>query len=177
MRGFKLWPRASFREDGPYREKLCSLLLLSGHDYERTPLWDKGPCIPCLAPIHKAARRPACSYRRARPTTGTASASIMANMNLAYCSMRSYFNIEKNICFLMIWQLLFLLTILKPVNNVKKSVHQTWRWASDELLMLAVSFPAEHVSKQRLLGVGGLFIGASEAQALSLGKVCVCCLH
>lgn len=31
------------------------------------------------------------------PTTGTASASVMAKMNLAYFSMRSYFKIGKKI--------------------------------------------------------------------------------
>lgn len=34
-------------------EQPVSSFLLSGHDYEKTTLRDKGPRIPCLAPIHK----------------------------------------------------------------------------------------------------------------------------
>lgn len=34
-------------------EQPFSFFLLSGHDYEKATLRDNGPCIPCLAPIHK----------------------------------------------------------------------------------------------------------------------------
>lgn len=39
--------------------------------------------------------------------------------------------------------------------------------------MLAVSFPAEHVSKQRLLGVGGLFRGIRSTGSLARESLCL----
>lgn len=37
----------------PITEQLYGLFLLSAHDYEKGLSGDNGPCIPCLAPIHK----------------------------------------------------------------------------------------------------------------------------
>lgn len=44
------------------REQPFSFFLLSGHDYEKRTLWDNGPCIPCLAPIHKVGMLPSLQH-------------------------------------------------------------------------------------------------------------------
>lgn len=68
------------------REQPFSFFLLSGHDYEKRTLWDNGPCIPCLAPIHKVGMLPSLQHH---------SSSVIRGRGGTFCRIHPWYHEKK----------------------------------------------------------------------------------
>lgn len=76
------------------REQPFSFFLLSGHDYEKRTLWDNGPCIPCLVPIHKVGTLPSLQHHSSSVIRGRGGA-VLQDSSLKWWGKKCLF-VRKN---------------------------------------------------------------------------------